>query len=95
MNVLSAANRQIFLNNNPANGNASPIGSVPNPFNATLEVYSHADILQMVVFYDDNFGIDPVDGLPERLIKFRQFLMELWDIFLFVSPSFLRVSYNL
>jgi hypothetical protein len=74
--VLSPANRQTFHNNYPENGNAHPIGSVPNPFNATLEFYTHADILQMVVFYNDNFGIDPGDGLPERLIKFRQFLTE-------------------
>jgi hypothetical protein len=75
-NVLGPAARQNFLNNNPENGNAHPVGSVPNPFNATLESYTHAEILQMVVFYNDDFGIDPLDGLPERLMKFRQFLTE-------------------
>ena len=75
LNPLNAAGQQNFHQQFPPGGNAHQIGAIPNPFNARLESYTHLDVLGMVVFYNDTFGIDPADDLAERLI-FRRFLTE-------------------
>jgi hypothetical protein len=35
------------------------VGDIPNPRDPNIDGYQHADILEMVIFYNDNFGIDP------------------------------------
>ncbi len=76
VNIMNAAGQQAFHVQFPANGNPQAIGSVLNPFNPRLEAYSHLNILSMMVFYNDTFGITPQHTLPERINKFRRFLVE-------------------
>jgi len=42
------------------------VGTVPPQFNPDVDAYQHIDILRLVVFYNDDFGILPGDQLPER-----------------------------
>ncbi|KAK7448808.1 hypothetical protein VKT23_013538 [Stygiomarasmius scandens] len=51
------------------------IGSAPN--NGTIDVHvplSHSDILKLVQFYNEDFGILPQDDLPTRQIRFQRWL---------------------
>jgi len=48
----------------------------PPQFDPRVEAYWHLDILKMIVFYDDNFGIVAQDDLLERMLKFRAFLAD-------------------
>ena len=57
-------------------GAAAVVGSTPPNFNPLLESYHHLDILRMVVFYNEDFGIQPQDSLFTRNGKFCQFLTE-------------------
>ncbi|KAK0421680.1 hypothetical protein EV421DRAFT_1725030, partial [Armillaria borealis] len=50
------------------------VGSTPPNFNGRIAKYSDEDILKMIVFYNDSFGITRLDALPERISKFRAFL---------------------
>ena len=72
-NVLDAAGRHAQF---PPNGVASATGSIPPQFDPRVEAYGHLDILKMIVFYDDNFGIVAQDDLVERMLKFRAFLAD-------------------
>ncbi|KAK0438554.1 hypothetical protein EV421DRAFT_950689 [Armillaria borealis] len=51
------------------------VGSLPS-FNGQIGTYSHLEILKMIIFYNDNFGITWSDSLPERIDKFRSFLSD-------------------
>jgi hypothetical protein len=76
VNIMNPADRQAFHLHHPGNGNAHDIGAIPDPFNSTLDTYSHLEILRMVVFYNETFGIEPQDDLADRIMKFRRFLTE-------------------
>jgi len=52
------------------------VGTVPPQFNPDVDAYQHIDILHLVVFYNDDFGILLGDQLPERKRKIRNWLME-------------------
>jgi hypothetical protein len=39
-------------------------------------MYQHGDILSLIIFYNENFGIVPNDSLEARVEKFRKFLTE-------------------
>jgi len=52
------------------------IGTVPPQFNPNIGSYQHIDILQLVVFYNDDFGIHAGDQLSERKHKVRIWLTE-------------------
>jgi hypothetical protein len=54
-----------------------PVGGVPPTFNSDFENYQDIDILRLVVFYNNNFGIDAQDPLPERKRKLTRWLVEL------------------
>ena len=52
------------------------VGDIPPAFNANIFEYRHQDILRLIIFYNDDFGIVPGDGIPLRIQKFRHFLLE-------------------
>ncbi|KAI0247079.1 hypothetical protein BJV78DRAFT_1364394 [Lactifluus subvellereus] len=52
------------------------IGALPNPWDPDIEGYSHANILKLVVFYNDDFGIVPADRLRTRRGKVRTWLLD-------------------
>ncbi|KAK0244651.1 hypothetical protein EDD85DRAFT_207048 [Armillaria nabsnona] len=54
------------------------VGSLPrqNSFKGQIGTYSHLEILKMIIFYNDNFGITHFDLLPVRIDKFRSFLSD-------------------
>jgi hypothetical protein len=62
--------------NGPANEDAADIGSPPPDFNPYLDDYSHYNILEMVCYYNESFGIIPADNHRSRVLKFRRFLTE-------------------
>jgi hypothetical protein len=70
--------RQTFFNRFPQNAIPADIGSRPPQFNAKVEghVYGNIEILGMVVFYNETFGIEQADSLTDRIIKFRNSLQE-------------------
>ena len=53
------------------------IGSTPHEFNGHIANYLHGDIVRMIVFYNDDFGILVEDLVGTRLDKFRYFLTTL------------------
>ena len=52
------------------------VGAVPPQFNPDVDSYQHIDVLQLIIFYNDDFGIQVGDQLPERKRKVRNWLME-------------------
>lgn len=50
------------------------VDAVPPNFNFNLSTYQHLDILNLIIFYNDDFGIVPYDSLETRIEKFRRFL---------------------
>jgi hypothetical protein len=69
--------RRAFLNG-PGNDDAPPaeIGSKPPDFDPYVEGYATHTILEMIVFYNETFGIVPQDNYRIWLSKFRRFLAE-------------------
>jgi hypothetical protein len=60
-----------------AAGNAIPaanLGQPPPFYDANLDGYQHEDILRLIEFYNDNFGIIAGDGLPARTAKLREWM---------------------
>ncbi|KAF8507930.1 hypothetical protein JB92DRAFT_2832592 [Gautieria morchelliformis] len=55
------------------NGN---IGAVMPNFNPQVDAYGHVDVLHLIIFYNDNFGIAYGDQLPQRKHKIRTWLLE-------------------
>ena len=53
------------------------IGAVPVPFNGVIATYQHLDILMLIIFYNDSFGILQPDNLGIRIDKFRAFLISV------------------
>jgi hypothetical protein len=52
------------------------IGTTPPNFNPNLPNYHHIDILNLIIFYNDDFGIVPGDSLGTRIDKFHAFIAE-------------------
>ncbi|KAJ3504920.1 hypothetical protein NLJ89_g7688 [Agrocybe chaxingu] len=52
------------------------VGVTPEPINRLLEGYTYGDILQLIVFYNDDFGIQAGDNLSEQRHKVCVFLTE-------------------
>ena len=52
------------------------IGQVPNPWNPNLDSLQHLEILQLVIFYNDNFGIIVGDQVGTRRQKVRNWLVD-------------------
>lgn len=50
------------------------IGQTPPNFSGDFVTYQHAYILDLIVFYNDDFHIVNGDGLPDRQRKVRAFL---------------------
>jgi len=53
------------------------VGTTPPNFVADLHTYRHHDILELILFYNDDFGIVQADTLPSRIESFRRFLVEV------------------
>jgi len=53
------------------------LGDIPPNFNPNLPSYTHDDILQLIIFYNDDFGIVQADRIPSRIDSFRRFLSEI------------------
>ncbi|KAF8884370.1 hypothetical protein BD779DRAFT_1801736 [Infundibulicybe gibba] len=53
---------------------APAIGTTPPNFKPDTISYEHTDILEMIVFYNEDFGIVPNDDIWTRINKFREFL---------------------
>ena len=77
INVLDEADQEAFHAEFPPNGNASLIGSTPLDFEPNHFGYTHMDILRLMVFYNETFGIVPQDDLSDRKHKFGIFLTRL------------------
>jgi hypothetical protein len=56
---------------------AFPLGSVPQNFNSNPSSYTHQEILNMIIFYNDRFGIVAGDDIATRRNKFREWLSTL------------------
>jgi hypothetical protein len=52
----------------------SVIDAIPPNFKLNLSTYQHLDILNLIIFYNEDFGVVPHDSLGTRIEKFRQFL---------------------
>lgn len=52
------------------------IGDVPKPWNPLIEGYEDLDILKLVIFYNDSFGIVAGDSISDRRFKVRYWLSE-------------------
>jgi hypothetical protein len=74
--IADATTQSIFNNLFPAGREPAEIGSTPPNFNAKVDRYQQIDILRMVVFYNENFGIAAQDNLEDRIAKFRRFLTD-------------------
>jgi hypothetical protein len=75
--IANAKARQTFKNRFRAGEDPAEIGSTPPNFNPKVEHYQHIDILEMVVFYNESFGITAGDTLSNRIMKFKRFLTEV------------------
>jgi hypothetical protein len=53
------------------------VGTAPPGFDPDIMNYEHQDILRMIIFYRNNFGIVLGDSKGTRVDKFRRFLVEL------------------
>jgi len=53
------------------------LGDIPPNFNHNLTSYNHGDILRLIIFYNDDFGIVQADTIPSRIDSFRRFLSEI------------------
>ena len=65
-----------FANHFPGGAPVHAIGDLPPNFNPKVEGYKHIDILRLIVFYNENFGIVAADTIANRNSKFRRFLTE-------------------
>ncbi|KAG6827734.1 hypothetical protein H0H92_010612 [Tricholoma furcatifolium] len=53
---------------------APAVGALPQNFNENIGEYSMRDIAKMVLFYNDNFGIEAGDNEADARLKFHRFL---------------------
>jgi hypothetical protein len=59
-----------------APGQVHAIGTTPPAFDGVIENCREVDILNLIVFYNDNFGILQGDSIAVRQRKFRRVLTE-------------------
>jgi hypothetical protein len=52
------------------------IGDVPSPWNPNIYAYQLADVIRLVIFYNENFGIHAVDSVAVRRKKVHDWLVE-------------------
>jgi hypothetical protein len=52
-----------------------PVGTVPPNFSRNFAMYARADIIRLIIFYNDDFGIVVGDTLQISIDKFHKFLM--------------------
>lgn len=45
------------------------VGDVPNPWDRMIDGYQPLDILHLVIFYNDDFGINAGD--PDNVMRFK------------------------
>ena len=67
----------VVLQANAVAGNPAPpaaLGQVPPFYDEDIDAYRHGDVLRLVEFYNDGFGIVLGDGLPTRKQKFRTWM---------------------
>ena len=50
------------------------VGDVLDPWNGDIDTYTLQDILRLVIFYNDDLGIDAGDTAPLRKDKVRAWL---------------------
>jgi hypothetical protein len=50
------------------------IGDVPHPWDPNIARYTHTQILKLIIFYNDSFGIDQGDHLGVRKLKLHNWL---------------------
>lgn len=72
--ALQPGVRASLINHMNANPNPPQIGSTPPNFNPSLERLQHIDILKLIFFYNEDFGIVQGDVVEDRINKFRAFL---------------------
>jgi hypothetical protein len=53
------------------------IGEVPNDFDFDLSSYSHTDILNLIIFYNQSFEVVQTDNLLRRTEKFHYFIAQI------------------
>jgi hypothetical protein len=53
------------------------IGEVPDDFDFDLPSYSHTDILNLIIFYNQSFDIVQTDNILARTEKFRYFIAQI------------------
>jgi hypothetical protein len=51
-------------------------GDVPNPWNPNVNAYQFMDILRLIIFYNDDFGINAGDLVDAMRQKVRNWLVE-------------------
>lgn len=51
------------------------VGTTPPQFDGSIANYQHIDILNLIVFYNDDFGIVNSDNLGARQNKVLSFLL--------------------
>ncbi|RDB24606.1 hypothetical protein Hypma_008212 [Hypsizygus marmoreus] len=56
-------------------GPAPALNTLPPNFDGAFWEYQHEDILALMVFYNEDFSILPVDDLASRINKIRAFLV--------------------
>ncbi|KAF8884373.1 hypothetical protein BD779DRAFT_1472138 [Infundibulicybe gibba] len=54
-----------------------PVGSLPTTFKPDVTDYDHLDILNLIVFYNQDFEILPNDSIATRIKKLQWFLTML------------------
>ena len=52
------------------------IGDRPHPWNGYMGGYTHAAILRLVIFYNNDVGINLQDRLPARKAKLKGWLTD-------------------
>jgi hypothetical protein len=52
------------------------IGDVPDPWNENIVSYHQLDVLSLVIFYNDNFGIAPGDAVSVMKTKLIAWLLD-------------------
>ena len=67
----------VVLQANAVTGNLAPpaaLGQAPPFYNVDIDTYQHGDVLRLVEFYNDGFGIVLDDRLPTHQQKFHTWL---------------------
>jgi hypothetical protein len=63
-----------FATNNPEFAGAN-IGSIPPLFDRSIDNYQHLEFLKLILFYNEDMGIVPGNGVPDRRKAMRNWLI--------------------